>query len=166
MSFLLFLRMIKKLLTSIFLFSLSLYSFAQSNSLQVISSAGSTFTNENYIIEYTLGELAIESIGNGIKLTQGFHQGELVIQTGIHELDFIINLYPNPTQTHFKIEFDSPQTVNTFLSDITGNIIFREQIVNQLSKNYDVSYLAQGVYTFTIIDSNNKQTTYKIKKLR
>ena len=62
--------MIKKLLTSIFLFSLSLYSFAQSNSLQVISSAGSTFTNENYIVEYTLGELAIESIGNGIKLAR------------------------------------------------------------------------------------------------
>ena len=119
---------------------------AQSNDLQVISTSGSSLTSENHIVEYTLGEFAIDNIGNGIILTQGFHQGKLAIQTQIKEIDFKINLFPNPAHTHFKVEFNSPKTVD---------IIFT-----------DISNLAQGIYTFTIIDSTNKQATYKIKKLR
>ena len=47
---------------------------AQSNDLQVISTSGSSFTYEKYTVEYTNGELAIDNIGNGIILTQCFHQ--------------------------------------------------------------------------------------------
>ena len=139
---------------------------AQSNDLQVISTSGSWLTSENYIVEYTLGELAIDNIGNGIILTQGFHQGKLAIQTEIKEIDFKINLFPNPAHTHFKVEFNSPKTVDIILTDIKGKIITREKLVNQSSKYYDISNLAQGIYTFTIIDSTNKQATYKIKKIR
>ena len=140
--------------------------FAQSNDLQVISTSGSSFTYENYLVEYTLGELAIDDIGNDFILTQGFHQGKLAIQTEIKEIDFKINLFPNPAHTHFKVEFNSPQTVDIILTDIKGKIITREKLVNQSSKYYDISKLAQGIYTFTIIDSANKQATYKIKKIR
>ena len=139
---------------------------AQSNDLQVISTSGSSLTSENHIVEYTLGELAIDNIGNGIILTQGFHQGKLAIQTEIKEIDFKINLFPNPAHTHFKVEFYTPKTVDIILTDIKGKIILREKIVNQTSKSYDVSNLAQGIYTFTIIDLTNKQATYKIKKIR
>ncbi|MBL6873748.1 MAG: T9SS type A sorting domain-containing protein [Flavobacteriales bacterium] len=139
---------------------------AQSNDLQVISTSGKSFTYENYIVEYTLGELAIDNIVNGIILTQGFHQGKLAIQTEIKEIDFKINLFPNPAHTHFKVEFNSPKTVDIILTDIKGRIIMREKIVNQTSKSYDVSNLAQGIYIFTVIDSTNKQATYKIKKIR
>lgn len=139
---------------------------AQSNDLQVISTSGTSFTYENYIVEYTLGELAIDNIGNGIILTQGFHQGKLAIQTEIKEIDFKINLFPNPAHTHFKVEFNSPKTVDIIFTDIKGRIIMREKIVNQTSKSYDVSNLAQGIYIFTVIDSTNKQATYKIKKIR
>ena len=139
---------------------------AQSNDLQVISTSGSSFTYENFIVEYTLGELAIDNIGNGIILTQGFHQGKLAIQTEIKEIDFKINLFPNPVHTNFKVEFNSPKTVDIIFTDISGKIITKEKLVNQSSKSYDISNLAQGVYTFTIIDSTNKQSTYKIKKIR
>ena len=133
---------------------------AQSNDLQVISTSGSSFTYENYIVEYTLGELAIDDIGNDFILTQGFHQGKLAIQTEIKEIDFKINLFPNPAHTHFKVEFNSPKTVDIILTDIKGKIITREKLVNQSSKYYDISNLAQGIYTFTIIDSTNKQYSF------
>jgi len=139
---------------------------AQSNDLQVISTSGSSFTTENYVVEFTLGELAIDNIGNDLILTQGFHQGKLAIQTEIKEIDFKINLFPNPAHTHFKVEFTSPKTVDIIFTDISGKIITTEKLVNQSSKSYDISNLAQGVYTFTIIDSTNKQATYKIKKIR
>jgi hypothetical protein len=139
---------------------------AQSNDLQVISTSGSSFISENYVVEYTLGEFAIDNIGNDLILTQGFHQGKLAIQTEIKEIDFKINLFPNPAHTHFKVEFNSPKNVDIILTDIKGKIITREKLVNQSSKYYDISNLAQGIYTFTIIDSTNKQATYKIKKIR
>jgi hypothetical protein len=139
---------------------------AQSNDSQVISTSGSSFTYENYIVEYTLGELAIDNFGNGIILTQGFHQGKLAIQTEIKEIDFKINLFPNPAHTHFKVEFTSPKTVDIIFTDINGKIIAREKIVNETSKYFDISNLAQGIYTLTIIDSTSKQATYKIKKIR
>ena len=140
--------------------------YAQSNDLQVISTSGKSFTYENYIVEFTLGELAIDNIGSDLILTQGFHQGKLAIHTEIKEIDFKINLFPNPAHTHFKVEFYTPKTVDIILTDIKGKIILREKIVNQTSKSYDVSNLAQGIYTFTIIDLTNKQATYKIKKIR
>ena len=139
---------------------------AQSNDLQVISTSGSSLTSENYVVEYTLGELAIDNVGNSIILTQGFHQGKLAIHTEIKEIDFKINLFPNPAHTHFKVEFNSPKTVDIILTDVEGKIIIREKIINQTTKNYDVSNLAQGIYIFTVIDSSNKQATYKIKKIR
>ena len=139
---------------------------AQSNDLQVISTSGSSFTYENYSVEYTLGELAIDNIGNDLILTQGFHQGKLAIHTEIKEIDFKINLFPNPAHTHFKVEFNSPKTVDIILTDINGKTITREKIENQSSKLLDISNLAQGIYTFTIIDSTSKQATYKIKKIR
>tara|TARA_A200000113_G_scaffold154418_1_gene139210 strand:- start:458 stop:928 length:471 start_codon:yes stop_codon:yes gene_type:complete len=139
---------------------------AQSNDLQVISTSGSSFTYENNIVEFTLGELAIYNIGNDLILTQGFHQGKLAIQTEIKEIDFKINLFPNPAHTHFKVEFNSPKTVDIILTDINGKTITREKIENQSSKLFDISNLAQGIYTFTIIDSTSKQATYKIKKIR
>ena len=155
----------KTLLVIVLFFSFNNLS-AQSNDLQVISTSGSSFTSENYVVEYTLGELAINNIGNGIFLTQGFHQGKLTIQTEIKEIDFKINLFPNPAHTHFKVEFTSPKTVDIIFTDINGKVITREKIVNQSSKYFDISNLAQGIYTFTIIDSTSKQATYKIKKIR
>ena len=157
---------IMKTLTVFILFFTVNNLLAQSNDLQIVSTAGASFTYENYIVEYTLGELAIDNIGNGIILTQGFHQGKLAIQIDIKEIDFKINLFPNPAHTHFKVEFNSPKTVDIIFTDINGKTITREKIVNQSSKYYDVSNLAQGIYTFTIIDSTNKQATYKIKKIR
>ena len=65
----------------IFLNSLVLSVNAQS----IISSSGSTLINEKYILEFTLGELAIDEFENGIILTQGFHQGMLAIKTEIEE---------------------------------------------------------------------------------
>ena len=72
---------IENLNSFLFHFSILNSLLAQSNDLQVISTSGSSFTYENYSVEYTLGELAIDNIGNDLILTQGFHQGNLAIHT-------------------------------------------------------------------------------------
>lgn len=72
----------------IFLNSLVLSVNAQS----IISSSGSTIINENYILEFTLGELAIDEFENGTIGTQGIQgvqgtigsQGIQVVQMKQH----------------------------------------------------------------------------------
>ena len=92
---------------------------AQSNDLQVISNSGSSLTSENHIVEYTLGELAIDNNRNDIILTQGFHQGKLAIQTQIKEIDFKINLFPKHIHTS-KLNLTRLKLLTLFLLILKG----------------------------------------------
>ena len=112
---------------------------AQLNSPELVSNSGGSFSSGGYHIDFSVGEIAIEQFGNGIVLTQGFHQGDLSIVTDIEELDFICKIYPNPTQSFFSIEFDSPQNVTAFLSDQNGKLIFQKEIKNQSIQSFDIS---------------------------
>lgn len=139
---------------------------AQLNSPDLVSNSGGSFSNEGYHIDFSVGEIAIEQLGNGIILTQGFHQGDLSILTNIKEIDFISKIYPNPTLSFFTVEFDSPQNVIAFLSDQNGKLIFQKEIKNKSIQSFDVSMLAQGSYQFVVIDKNNKRSSFTLNKLR
>ena len=139
---------------------------AQLNSPELVSNSGGSFSSGGYHIDFSVGEIAIEQFGNGIVLTQGFHQGDLSIFTDVEELDFISKIYPNPTQSFFTIEFDSPQNVTAFLSDQNGKLIFQKEIKNQSIQSFDVSTLAQGNYQFVVINKNNKRSSFTLNKIR
>ena len=154
-----------KFLFSIFSFSY-FFSFAQSNDQQVISSCGTSFFNDEYIMESTLGETVISTIENGNILTQGFHQANLKI-TSVSELtDIELKLYPNPTIGLFTVEFGKNQNLNIDLSSLNGKTIFSETIENQNKKTFDISQLTQGIYILKVTNTNNQQSVYKINKLR
>jgi len=66
------LRFMYILLVSLF----SLVTYAQNQDLSLISFAGDSFTNDNYIIDWSFGEIAITTLtdNNKYTITQGFHQ--------------------------------------------------------------------------------------------
>ena len=142
------------------------FSFAQNNDQQVISSIGTSYSNNEYIMESTLGETVISTIENGNILTQGFHQTTLKI-TSVSELsDIELKLYPNPTIGLFTIEFGKNQSLNIDLSSLNGKTIFSETIENQNKKIFDISQLTQGIYILKVTNTNNQQSVYKINKIR
>jgi hypothetical protein len=68
---------------------------AQSQSIErsVISNAGKSVSAPGIQVDYTLGELAISTLGaNGISLTQGFHQPQSSFCLGDFNHDGLINL--------------------------------------------------------------------------
>lgn len=78
------------------------FSFAQINNQQVISSVGTSYSNNEYIIESAIGENVINTIENSNMLTQSFHLTSHKI-TSISELSLIkLKLYPNPIIGFFK----------------------------------------------------------------
>lgn len=64
----------KSALLGILMFA-CLFVHGQTTPLQLISSAGESFKNSNYQLDWSIGELVIETYsGNQNMLTQGFHQ--------------------------------------------------------------------------------------------
>ena len=139
---------------------------AQINPSEILSSSGSTFQNNNYTMDFTIGEVVIESYNQDVVFTQGFHQSEITIISDIQEIDFITKIYPNPTQSFFVIEFNSPKTVQAILSDQNGKVIFKQRVLNQTKKSFDISRLTVGNYFFSILDSDQNKSSYIITKLR
>ena len=71
--------------------------FGQVTSPSLIASSGDSYSNSNVHMQFSIGEVVIDTYQNNAILTQGFHQGVLKIQTGVSELDLVTKVYPNPT---------------------------------------------------------------------
>lgn len=64
---------------------------AQYISSELISSGGDLFKSNNIQMEWTLGDLAIETYKNGSYVTQGFLQGSPTLVVGQKEVHFTNN---------------------------------------------------------------------------
>ena len=85
-----------------------------------------------------------------------------VIVTSILENeDSKVNVYPNPTDGEFVIEFDSQVTADIQLIDITGKNVFSTTLIQ--SEQINIKDLQKGLYFVRILDITNDNLT--IKKL-
>lgn len=57
-------------------------------------------------MDFSIGEIAIQTLQNNKILTQGFHQEVLKIGTIINELEILTKIYPNPTSKLLFIELE------------------------------------------------------------
>jgi uncharacterized protein (DUF2141 family) len=64
------------------------------------------------------------------------------------------NLYPNPNNGRFTVDFSSPVDTESFMLtvvDLIGNTVFREEITaNESTKQFDLSHLNSGIYILMI----------------
>tara|TARA_B100000963_G_scaffold75518_1_gene63669 strand:- start:466 stop:933 length:468 start_codon:yes stop_codon:yes gene_type:complete len=151
------------------LFFLQLFYFfsvyAQTNNHELVSTSGSTFKNNNYVIDYSIGEVMIESFNEKIIMTQGFHQNTIIIFNNIDEIYPKIKVYPNPTKSFFTLELNQRLSVNSVLTDKNGKVIFKNYISDDIKKTFDITMLTQGIYFFTVTDNNQNISSFKIIKL-
>lgn len=141
------------------------------NKQDVISSAGTRNQSNTFILDWTLGELAITTLkGNSNLLSQGFHQPKFLItsidelQKGIGE----ITVYPNPTPdlVQMKMTFDKEKTVQVRLIDASGKqLSFNEYKGLQILESISLRDYANGIYFIKFTLSEDKTTqTFKIQK--
>ncbi len=155
----------KKIYISILTF-VTTVTFAQTNTLQVIGSAGNTATSGNTQLTWTIGEPIVNTAtSTNNVLTQGFNQGLLLI-TAIDELNnTTVSIQPNPTSDFAIIKLDDQNLSNAqyILTDINGKVIQQNKIEN---KQTSVSFqdLANATYFIQVITSNQKAKTFKIIK--
>lgn len=138
----------------------------------VISNSGETFESNNYIVNFTIGEVVTETLDNNDKiLSQGFHQPNEEMVTSVKVLKGFgeeIRLYPNPTSNEIKLEFHLPQSEKVEISffEITGKQL-KAEIHTAFSEliHYDIRDYSSGQYLLVITSlDKEKQQSYKIIK--
>lgn len=141
--------------------------FGQTIQNSVIASTGASTSSGNVKMDYTVGEVVVETFSaGGNTLTQGFHQTNLtLVAIENAELFSEINLYPNPA--HDILNVDIPATyavLNVNLYDVTGKLL-RNNPDATGKLTYDVSNLATGTYYLQIMNPKTQQVkTFKLVK--
>lgn len=77
-----------------------------------------------------------------------------------------ISLYPNPNNGNFIVSNLRPDksggTYDLRIIDVTGRIVFFQQINNSTQSTIDVSYLSNGIYYWQMVSNNNISDKGKI----
>ena len=105
---------------------------AQDISSSVVASAGGSAETSNFIVSWTLGEVAIETLeSSSITLTQGFQQGYFEI-TSIDESitgNITLKVYPNPAAEFIWVAMETVDikvaTIEIF--DIDGKRVYNQK---------------------------------------
>ena len=139
---------------------ISFSSFSQSIERQVIGSTGTTLSNTDISISFTVGEIATTVFTTDeLILLQGFHQG---VFSDIIDNEFLdLTVYPNPTVDSFKIKnLTAPAIVNIY--DLRGRLILQKNnvIANQ---KIDVTKLNSALYIVKIKIGNQGNISKLIK---
>jgi hypothetical protein len=152
----------------------ALMALGQDHRLEVVSSAGGYFENNNISVSWTLGETIIDTWVNetlGIIVSSGFHQGDYKI-TSIPEVpitEYNVQLFPNPT-THFvNLQLEMPQVdrVNIVLVDISGRAIIQDEFLpaaNEFIYTLNVTTLKSGLYLIRVYAGSGQVKVLKFIK--
>ena len=149
----------------LFILVLPLFAIGQIISPSLTSNSGDSYSNSKINMDFSIGEVVIETYQNNEILSQGFHQALLIVQTGVSELDFLTKVYPNPTTNIVVVELEKDITGDIILYDINGRLMLRNKLENERIKYVDFSKLNQGNYLLQL-NINNKKNIYKIQKIK
>lgn len=146
-------------------FSLVIGSATAAFGQEVISSQGDSYSNSSGSLDFTIGEVVINTGTNGINdLTQGFHQTmwEFV---GIDEFDanFLVSIFPNPTQDVLTIQASAFEDVTYVLTDAAGRIVMKDILTGELTP-LDVASFEAGTYNLSLEKASSTLKTIRLIK--
>ena len=150
----------------IFFFATFVVVFAASVQ-EVVSSQGETYSNANGSIDFTVGEVIVNTGTNGTNdLTQGFHQTNWNF-LGVEDFapDFQATIFPNPTQDVLNIKTSVYENVTYTLYDAQGKLVL-QNILSAEQTPIQVSQLAPGSYTLTLNNQTQNLKTFKLVKIQ
>lgn len=145
-------------------FSLLLGSTAAS-AQEVISSQGDSYTNSSGSIDFTIGEVVINTGTDGTNdITQGFHQTTWNFAE-LEDFDavFEVSIFPNPTQDVLTIQATAFEGVTFVLTDATGRIVMEDILVGELTP-LNVASFEVGTYNLSLEKSSSIIKTIRLIK--
>lgn len=146
------------------LFTCILFSAFTAGAQQVINSTGQTIHTSNFVIEYSVGELAISTIsGTANHATQGLLQPNIkVINPDCAVINQPFQYFPSPTYDKLRLVGQNNwiDAYQVFAAD--GKLVRSLKFYNN---EIDLSNLAAGIYFIRMLPGcDNKYKTIKIFK--
>ena len=132
---------------------------------EVISTQGESYSNASGNIDFTIGEVIIDTGTDGTNdITQGFHQTNWNF-LGVEDFapDYEATIFPNPTQDVLNIKTSSYENVTYTLYDAQGNLVMQNPLSSEQTL-IQVSQLAPGSYSLTLNNVQQQLKTYKLIK--
>jgi hypothetical protein len=161
----------KTILFFLFCISISSMTYGQTNDLRVVSTAGTSFTSGTLSLDWTLGEVVIETVeGPSGMMTQGFHQPTytLVSVNPIPEEIGHVLVSPNPffEDVSITLSFTKPENGVIKLFDMMGKELWKKRFEgNAVAEKYNGSALSSGSYLLVVSVSDDLFVhTYQIVK--
>ena len=141
---------------------------SQTASPELVSSAGDSFNNTSYQLDWSIGECitATHSAGSYV-ITQGFHQNSYVV-TSVKDLatDINISVYPNPTSDFISLNFAKVSNfgkVSYLVTDFSGRVLQTENFTDDIEQ-INFSNYAEGTYFISVTENNQLIKSFKIIK--
>ena len=85
----------------------------------------------------------------------------LAILSNQVEEDYLFKLYPNPTSDKLNISFNQPISGNLEMLDLTGRIIFEQNLTKQKSIELNISKFKRGIY-IVVVKTNQEIYSQKV----
>jgi len=139
---------------------------SQTASPELVSSAGDSFNNTSYQLDWSIGECitATHSAGSYV-ITQGLHQSSYDIATEIDlAQDINITVYPNPTSDLISLSgFQTLSGLHVRITDINGKVLQQAEVTNE-TEQLNFSNYAAGTYFISVTENNQLIKSFKIIK--
>ncbi len=149
----------------IFFTVFSIGATAQDLDHYVIGSDGGHSRNNQFSLDYTIGEVVTEfgeDTTGGVHLTQGFQQTMLsIVSVEEHLADIEIDIYPNPAVDYLNVSIPVLQEDMQFaLFDMQGKLIDQQKINSQA---FTIGFSNQSTGNYLLVFSTKDQ---RIKTLQ
>ena len=132
---------------------------------EVISSQGESYSNSNTNMDFTIGEVIINTETDGTHyMTQGFHQTNWFF-SGLenHTPSYEAIIFPNPTEESLNIKTSTYENVVYTLYDAQGKLVMQNELFEEQT-SLQVSHLAPGKYSLVLNNKTEKLKTFKLIK--
>lgn len=77
------------------------------------------------------------------------------------ELDYIVNVFPNPAKEHINVSSTSPSEQLIKVYSLTGKLVIETSFI--ANTKIDISALTTGTYVYNVIDMNTNQVSISNK---
>ena len=136
------------------------------NAQEVVSTQGDSYSNANGSIDFTIGEVIIDTGTDGTNdLTQGFHQSNWSLVGMVdHDLSFEAIVFPNPTEDILNIKTQAFDNVMYSLYDAQGKLVIQNKL-SAAQTLIQVSHLAAGSYSLILNNKTQKLKTFNLIKI-
>ena len=152
---------------AVFLLSCLLFFCFEIGAQEVIGTSGTSHSNENTIVSFTIGEVVIQTYTEtSVTLSQGFQQPSYGLTTSIQEngkLDYQVSAFPNPSDHFVVLSVKNPKKHSYVLYDMNGNAIEQKEITKNETR-IDFSKLPSSTYLLKVIDDKKVVETFKLIK--